>query len=105
MCLCVLYLSVKGFEFNTCEKAKPDGNTESVSVVEAARGTNMPWSVLLKALRVNTLHVYTLYFYRYVQLVIMTKHIVDVEFYKNKVYSIHLTVKTALQFLVRKTQG
>lgn len=44
----MLYPSVKGFEFNTCEKAKQDGNIESVSVVEEAEGTNTSRFVLLK---------------------------------------------------------
>lgn len=44
----MLYLSVKGFEFNTCEKAKQDGNIESVPVVEEAKGTNISRFALLR---------------------------------------------------------
>lgn len=50
----MLYLSLKGFEFNT--KAKQDGNIESVSVVEEAEGTNISRLVLLKALH-DSLHI------------------------------------------------
>lgn len=47
-CFCVLATFVKGFGFKTCEKAKQDGNIESVSVVEEANWTNKSQLVLLK---------------------------------------------------------
>lgn len=56
----MLYPSVKGFEFNTCEKAKQDGNIESVSVVEEAEGTNISRFVLLKYTHESTNSMCTL---------------------------------------------
>lgn len=44
------YQLVKGFEFSIGEKAKQDGNIESVSVVEEAEGTNISRFILFRVI-------------------------------------------------------